>query len=124
MNPGAETLPGFRISGAMATRPQTFRPWGSRSKAESHRECDERRGSARSRGYDGRWDKARRAFLSEHPLCVMCQREGRVEPATVVDHIVPHRGDPRLFWDEANWQPLCKRHHDRDKQSQERRDGL
>ena len=28
------------------------------------------------------------------------------------DHIVPHRGDMRLFWDESNWQPLCKRHHD------------
>jgi 5-methylcytosine-specific restriction protein A len=33
-------------------------------------------------------------------------------PATVVDHIVPHRGDPVLFWDEANWQGLCKLCHD------------
>lgn len=36
-------------------------------------------------------------------------------PATVVDHIIPHRGDlsSAAFWDETNWQPLCKRHHDR-----------
>jgi 5-methylcytosine-specific restriction protein A len=25
----------------------------------------------------------------------------------VVDHIIPHRGDQALFWDEENWQPLC-----------------
>lgn len=32
--------------------------------------------------------------------------------ATVVDHIKPHRGDKALFWDEHNWQPLCKKCHD------------
>jgi 5-methylcytosine-specific restriction protein A len=32
--------------------------------------------------------------------------------ATVVDHIIPHRGNQRLFWDQNNWQALCKRHHD------------
>jgi 5-methylcytosine-specific restriction protein A len=34
-------------------------------------------------------------------------------PATVVDHIVPHRGNQKLFWDRKNWQSLCKTHHDR-----------
>ena len=33
--------------------------------------------------------------------------------ATVVDYIVPHRGDQKLFWDKSNWQPLCKACHDR-----------
>lgn len=32
--------------------------------------------------------------------------------ATVVDHITPHGGDVALFWDVANWQGLCKAHHD------------
>ena len=41
-----------------------------------------------------------------------CQAAGRVVPATVVDHVVPHRGDPVLFWDEGNWARLCKRCHD------------
>ena len=50
----------------------------------------------------------------------MCQREGRVTAATVVDHKIPHKGDQRLFWDPANWQSLCKPHHDRDKQREER----
>jgi 5-methylcytosine-specific restriction endonuclease McrA len=30
----------------------------------------------------------------------------------VVDHIQPHKGDETLFWDENNWQPLCRQCHD------------
>lgn len=39
----------------------------------------------------------------------------------VVDHIRPHRGDPVLFWDENNWQALCKFCHDSRKQRVEPR---
>jgi 5-methylcytosine-specific restriction endonuclease McrA len=46
----------------------------------------------------------------------MCQSNGRVTAAAVVDHIKPHRGDAALFWDVTNWQALCKQHHDSDKQ--------
>ncbi len=74
---------------------------------------DRLRGSAESRGYDARWRKARKAFLQKHPLCVECYKAGRLTPATVVDHIVPHRGNQGLFWDEGNWQALCKACHDR-----------
>jgi len=79
------------------------------------------RPSSSQRGYDWRWRRASRAFLRAHPLCVMCERAGRVTAATVVDHIVRHRQDPLLFWDRCNWQPLCKVHHDSAKQSIERR---
>lgn len=68
--------------------------------------------SAGSRGYNREWQKARKVYLAAHPLCVMCQKEGRYIKATVVDHIIPHRGNQRLFWDQNNWQALCKRHHD------------
>lgn len=71
------------------------------------------RDSAHKRGYDSRWRRQRKLFLQAHPLCAECQRAGRLTPATVVDHIQPHRGDKRLMWDEANWQPLCKRCHDK-----------
>ncbi|MEW6169799.1 MAG: HNH endonuclease [Pseudomonadota bacterium] len=80
--------------------------------AKVRREVDERRGTARERGYDTAWQKAREGFLRAHPLCVECDRAGRAVPATVVDHIVPHRGDRTAFWDRSNWQPLCKRCHD------------
>jgi 5-methylcytosine-specific restriction protein A len=41
-----------------------------------------------------------------------CRAAGCIEPSTTVDHIVPHRGDQKLFWDEANWAALCKPCHD------------
>ena len=67
-----------------------------------------------------RWQKARASFLKSHPMCVMCSNEGRVTAANVVDHIKAHAGDQALFWDKANWQPLCKSHHDSDKQMLEK----
>ena len=60
------------------------------------------------RGYGGKWQRARLAYLAKHPLCRMCEAQGKVTAANVVDHVVDHRGDMKLFWDsEGNWQPLC-----------------
>lgn len=59
-----------------------------------------------------RWLRLREHQLVMHPLCAFCLEQGIVEPATVVDHIKPHRGDPELFWDPDNLQSLCKPHHD------------
>lgn len=73
--------------------------------------CSDRPSSS-GRGYDRRWRIARSRFLKIHPLCVRCREQGRLVKATVVDHIVPHRGDDILFWDEENWQALCKNCHD------------
>jgi len=74
--------------------------------------ADRHIGSSTARGYGYRWQQARERFLKKHPLCRHCQQQGNLTPATVVDHITPHKGDQQLFWDEANWQPLCKPHHD------------
>jgi len=79
------------------------------------------RPSSRTRGYNARWEKSRLTYLAHHPLCTKCEASGHVTPATVVDHIIPHRGDQALFWDTANWQSLCKDHHDSTKQREERR---
>ena len=79
---------------------------------EPERIRDRERGTAAQRGYGYRWQQASKAFLAAHPLCAECEREGRVTAATVVDHIVPYRGDMALFWDPSNWQPLCRPHHD------------
>ena len=46
----------------------------------------------------------------------MCLQVEVVEPAAVVDHKIPHKGDETLFFDPENLQSLCKPHHDRDKQ--------
>ena len=34
--------------------------------------------------------------------------------ATDVDHIIAHRGDPKLFWDQSNWRALCHSCHSRE----------
>ena len=74
---------------------------------------EQQRGSSTERGYNHRWRKARETYLRSNPLCVICDADGVLTPATVVDHITPHRGDQKLFWSRGNWQALCKRHHDR-----------
>lgn len=86
--------------------------------------------------YNAKWARASRLFLKtykpfkNHPdkrlkdivgLCVYCMQSGKTTPAAVVDHIVPHKGDIELFWDESNWQPLCKHCHDSIKAQEEAR---
>jgi 5-methylcytosine-specific restriction protein A len=77
------------------------------------------RTSSAKRGYNSRWQKARLTFLARNPLCKYCDKAGRVEAATVVDHIIPHKGDSKLFWDVENWQQLCAPCHNSIKQSEE-----
>ncbi len=83
----------------------------AKAKRETFRK--QHKGSSSERGYTYRWQKAAKAFLREHPLCVSCEAQGIVRAAEVVDHIVPHRGNQKLFWDPSNWQALCKRCHDK-----------
>lgn len=59
--------------------------------------------------HTARWTKLRQAILLRD--CYTCRMCGRIAPSRdlVADHITPHRGDPALFWDDANLQVLC--HH-------------
>jgi 5-methylcytosine-specific restriction protein A len=54
------------------------------------------------------WRKVRAAFLKKYPICFICGK-----PATIADHIIPHRGDLTLFYDENNLQPMCQSCHSR-----------
>lgn len=58
-----------------------------------------------------RWKAKRLAQLRSKPLCAYCEREGRTRPATIADHVVPHKGDKSLFW-FGRLQSLCKPCHD------------
>ena len=53
-----------------------------------------------------KWRETSKNFLKVNDTCCRCG--GR---ATVLDHIIPHRGNEALFWDESNWQPLCAKCH-------------
>lgn len=65
------------------------------------------------------WERLRRrVFKRDHYTCQMPDC-GEVTPRPIADHAKPHRGDPVLFWDEANVQTLCKPCHDGRKQAQE-----
>lgn len=81
-------------------------------------EADLRRPTAHARGYTSKWATESRIFLAlpgNHLCACRCGRN-----ANVVDHIIPHKGDMRLFWDRKNWQPLNSHCHNSTKQSQER----
>ena len=63
-----------------------------------------------------RWVKVRRHQLAAHPLCEMCEREGRLTPATEVHHVTPVEDVPvdrqmALMFDTHNLMSLCHRHH-------------
>ena len=78
-------------------------PWKptNPNKTKPHRE------KTATRGYGGKWQRLRKLYIKAHPICVECGK-----PAEVVDHIIPHRNDPELMWNDDNWQSLCKRCHD------------
>jgi 5-methylcytosine-specific restriction protein A len=64
----------------------------------------------------------RKKWLKDHPWCVFCLRDlGIKRLAEVVDHIVPHKGDDKLFLSTDNLQSLCKRCHDVKKQREDKR---
>ena len=81
----------------------------------------EQKGMKIDRLYDRRiWDHMRRQQLLREPLCRYCQEVGALTPATIADHVVPHRGDWDLFSDADNLQSLCKWCHDSVKQQEEK----
>ncbi len=69
--------------------------------------------SPSTRGYDYKWRKFREEYLKRNPFCIECIKKGKLTQAKVVDHMIPHKGDERLFWDESNMQALCIRCHNR-----------
>ena len=66
-----------------------------------------------------RWRKRRARQLAEHPLCAMCEKQGKVTAATVADHVTPHRGNAEKFWN-GELQSLCSTCHSARKQIQEK----
>lgn len=81
---------------------------------------DQRRPSARKRGYDKAHEIRRRACLlramytCECPGCPECsQTKDRAcgAEATVADHREAHRGDADKLTDEGNYQALCQACH-------------
>lgn len=109
----------------MAVMPPLHRPRGQRTRREANRSHDQRRGSARDRGYDAEWDREARAYRAEHPFCEYCEAGAfgpvRTEAAACVDHLYPHQGDRVLFWARGWWVSACEACHAGPKQAAERK---
>jgi 5-methylcytosine-specific restriction protein A len=82
----------------------------TRARDSADRRYDERRGSRHERGYDARWTRLRRWYLTQHPLCAHCEARGRVRVATEVDHVQELRYGGAVY-DEGNLQALCHACH-------------
>lgn len=67
---------------------------------------EQQRGTSTERGYDSKWRRARAQWLQAHPWCATCEAKGQRTLATMVDHIIPHRGNLKLMWGRKNWQSL------------------
>ncbi|MDR9443207.1 MAG: HNH endonuclease signature motif containing protein [Schleiferiaceae bacterium] len=81
------------------------RPWVPQRKPQSGRlRSDYKLYNSRA------WRRTSHAFLSAHPLCIVCKKEGKTMPADVTDHITPIR-EGGAVWSWENLQPLCHRHH-------------
>jgi len=67
--------------------------------------------------HDRRWLRLRRQRLTLHPVCEMCEKEGRVTAAVEVHHIVPvetgltFRQKAELMFSPSNVMALCHECH-------------
>ena len=107
-------LKGNRVCSCGRTVPAGECPCRRARKAE----YDRNRPTAAQRGYGNPWYRESKEFLARRENRFCAFKCGRV--ADLVDHIIPHRSNPKLFWDHSNWQALCTHCHNTRKQSMER----
>ena len=65
------------------------------------------------------WRRRRKRQLAQEPFCRLCLAQGRSIAATVVDHVIAHRGDRNAFKHGA-LQSLCESCHNSAKQQIEK----
>lgn len=106
---------GFAFTGVlfMPPRPPLHSHPAKRSEAQRKKDFDRQRPSSSKRGYNAKWRAASKSYLFDNPLCVDCRSRGIIKSAECVDHIIPHKGDMKLFWSRRNWQALCHSCHSR-----------
>ena len=93
-------------------RPSPGRSIRAKAKKDRQKRADMCRDTEVRRFYGRRWRECALSHRSSYPACAMCWEKGKYTLPQVVDHWIPHKGDPVLFWDRTNWCPLCKKCHD------------
>jgi 5-methylcytosine-specific restriction protein A len=95
------------------------------TKSATHKPCNrpvehrERAGRFSCLYRTQRWRRIRAHQLAVEPLCRICRDNGVDTPATICDHVEPHRGNMVKFW-SGPFQSLCKQCHDSVKQAFEK----
>ena len=110
----------------MPQMPSTFRPTDPRSTPERKRDFEAVRqvNQPWRKWYSLKvWKAIRKRQLAIEPLCRRCRAKGEVIEATVVNHMVPHRGVWSTFVG-GPFESVCKRCHDSEVQREERAAGL
>jgi hypothetical protein len=69
--------------------------------------------SAAARGYDSRWARFARTYKRVHPLCVVCELEGRTKLTDVPHHLEPVASGGELYPGDEGLLPVCNRCHQR-----------
>lgn len=82
-------------------------PGQGRCKTHSRPKISEYREKTNALYKTARWQAMRQKQLAREPLCRSCMSAGKITAASEVDHIVPHKGNERLFYDAGNLQSLC-----------------
>ena len=101
------------FSGCNELTAETYCSKHMKAKLDQRKQYDKNRPEYHKLYKSARWQNLRKQVLLINPLCVECKNANRFIPATIVDHVVPHKGDEKLFWIYSNLQPLCKSCHDR-----------
>ena len=94
-------MPGLKVCGIQGCPNLTTSRWcQAHTQSAGHHLYD----TARWKGKHGLRDRVRR----EEPFCSVpgCDRL-----TDHIDHVVPHRGDERLFFDRSNLSGICAVHH-------------
>ncbi|MBD2704176.1 HNH endonuclease [Spirosoma sp. BT702] len=88
------------------------RPWMKKAPARKYHWGETKNGVAKNFYRNAPWRKLRKAKLEKDPICEHCYQQGKVTPATVVDHTKPVRlgGEPL---DIDNTTSLCVSCHNR-----------
>ena len=81
------------------------------AKQEAKRYNQYDRDPASNKRYGRSWARIRAAFLQANPLCVLCKKDGRLTPATMVHHKVKLTDGGTNDWN--NLQALCHEWHSR-----------
>lgn len=88
-------------------KPKLYKPKKLSSRKQFR--SSQSKSTRRARFYGEEWNKYRRRYLHYNKHCYACGASSEHGARLHLDHLIVHRGNMELFWNETNIIPLC--HH-------------